>query len=168
MRVLNGMVELRGVIKRQYRAAILMLRQAIELTPDTLWNWGTHPRTYWRIAYHALGYAHLYLYEDLATWQKWEKARNDCAILEGGVEQVEPYTRQELLDFADLILAEIDLRIDALDLDSSSCGFGWYPGVTRVELLLLSLRHIHGHLGQLHEHLISHGLDVDWIGELKE
>lgn len=153
---------------RQYRAAILMTRQAIAVTPDDLWTWGEHPRTYWRIAYHALGYAHLYLYEDMARWKPWSKAENHRAILEGEVAAVEPYTKQDLLEFADLILAEVPGRINALDLESPTCGFPWYPNVSRFELLLLSLRHIHGHLGQLHEHLIAHGLDVDWIGELPE
>ncbi len=158
-------MDIRLALKRQHTAAMKMMRQAIEVTPDDLWTWGEHPRTYWRIAYHALGYAHLYLYEDMKSWKPWEKAHNDRAIIEGEVDEVTPYTRQELLDFTDLILSEIDERIDALDLDSPTCGFPWYPGVSRVELLILSLRHIHGHLGQLHEHLIARGLDVEWHGE---
>lgn len=158
-------MEIRAALIRQYRAAILMTRQAIEVTPDDLWTWGEHPRTYWRIAYHALGYAHLYLYEDMASWKPWAKAQNHCAILEGEVQESQPYTREELLDFADLILSEIEERINALDLDAPTCGFTWYPNVSRVELLVLSLRHLHGHLGQLHEHLIARGLDVKWHGE---
>lgn len=157
-------MDIRTALIRQYRAAILMTRQAIEVTPDALWTWGEHPRTYWRIAYHALGYAHLYLYEDMASWKPWPKAQNHCAILEGEAPVTEPYTREELLDFADLILSEIEGRIHALDLDAPTCGFPWYPEVSRVELLILSLRHLHGHLGQLHEHLIAHGQDVTWLG----
>lgn len=159
-------MEVRTALVRQYRAAILMTRQAIEVTPEELWKWGDHPRTYWRIAYHALGYAHLYLYEDMASWKPWAKAENHRAVLEGDVPVVEPYTREEMLELADLILSEIEDRIHALDLESPTCGFPWYPNVSRFELMLLSLRHIHGHLGQLHEHLIARGLDVDWIGEL--
>jgi hypothetical protein len=159
------LVEIRTVLKRQHRAALTMLRQAIELCPGDLWLQGEHPRTTWRIAYHAAGYAHLYLYDDLGSWKPWEKARNECAVLEGDdVEVMEPYTKQEMLDFMDLILAEVDPRIDALDLEAPKCGFTWYPKVSRLELMILSLRHIHGHLGQLHELLIARGLDVDWLG----
>ncbi|HAY15111.1 MAG TPA: hypothetical protein DCY02_11665, partial [Armatimonadetes bacterium] len=104
-------------------------------------------------------------YEDMASWRPWSKAQNHCAVLEGDVQVAEPYSREELLDFADLILSEIDERIHALDLDAPTCGFPWYPQVSRVELLVLSLRHLHGHLGQLHEHLIARGLDVTWLGE---
>ncbi len=160
-------MDIRSALKRQYRAALQMTRQAIEVTPDDLWVSGDHPRTYWRMTYHALGYAHLYLYESLESWKRWEKANNDCAVLEGDVPEVEPYSKQELLDFCDLILAEIDDRIDSLNLDEAHCGFRWYPDVSRVELLILSLRHLHGHLGQLHEHLIMRGLDVEWLGPPK-
>ena len=160
------MNHLRTAIKNQHHNALTMLRQAIEVCPDDLWTWGEHPRTYWRIAYHAAGYAHLYLYEDMGTWKKWAKADNSAALLEGDDLPVrEPYSKAEMLEFMDLIISEVDERIDALDLDALTCGFPWYPKVSRVELLMLSLRHIHGHLGQLHEHLISRGLDVEWIGQ---
>ena len=157
-------VEIRSVLKRQHRAALAMLREAIEVCPEDLWRFGEHPRNYWRIAYHAAGYLHLYLYDDMKSWKPWEKARNACAVLEGDVEVMEPYTKQEMLDFMDLISAEIEPRIDALDIESKSCGFTWYPKVTRLELMILSLRHMHGHLGQLHELLIARGLDVEWRG----
>lgn len=141
-----------------------MLREAIAICPDDLWLWGEHPRTFWRIAYHAAGYAHLYLYESLDDWKPWAKANNACAILEGDVEESTPYTKDEMLELVDLIDREVDPRIDALNLDDPHCGFRWYPTVSRVELLILSLRHLHGHLGQLHEHLIARGLDVEWLG----
>jgi len=160
-------MELESALKRQHRAALQMMRQLIESTPEDLWHSGDHPRTFWRVAYHALGYTHLYLYEDLASWKSWSKARNHCAVLEGDVEIAEPYTKAELLDLTDLILSELDGRIDSLDLDAPTCGFTWYPGVSRVELLLLNLRHLHGHLGQLHELLLARGIDVEWLGEPK-
>lgn len=144
-----------------------MTRQAIEISPEDLWHSGEHPRTYWRMAYHALGYAHLYLYENLESWKRWEKANNDCAVLEGEVPEVEPYSKEDLMNFCDLILSEIDVRIDSLNLDESHCGFRWYPDVSRVELLVLSLRHLHGHLGQMHELLIARGFDVEWLGPPK-
>lgn len=161
-----SMPDIRPPLKRQYHAALAMLRQAVADCPDDLWTWGEHPRTYWRIAYHAAGYAHLYLYGSLDDWARWEKADNSRAVLEGDVEPAEPYTRDEMLDFIDLIDSQVDARIEALDFESESCRFAWYPGVTRFELIVLSLRHLHGHIGQLHEHLIARGLDVEWHGQL--
>lgn len=160
-----GMDTLKDALKRQYEAALLMLREAVDLCPEDLWVSGDHPRTFWRIAYHAAGYAHLYLYNNLDDWKKWERARNDCAILEGDAPEVEPYTAFEMLQFIDLIRAEVGPRLDAMNLDEPHCGFPWYPNVTRFELQVLSMRHLHGHLGQLHELLIARDLDVEWIGQ---
>jgi hypothetical protein len=157
-------MEIKAALINQHLAALAMLKQAVEVCPEELWHWGEHPRTFWRIAYHAAGYAHLYLYEDLKSWKPWAKARNECAILEGDVPEMTPYTRDEMLDFIRLIESEVESRIQSLDLEQPHCGFTWYPQVSRVELLILSLRHLHGHLGQLHEHLIAHGLDVEWLG----
>ena len=145
-----------------------MFRQAIENCPEYVWLSGEFPRNYWRIAYHALGYAHLYLYEDVASWKKWPKHKLECTWLEGeDVPVDEPYTREELLEVVELIQSEIDPRLDDLDLSAPHCGFTWYPNVSRVELLILSLRHLHGHLGQLHEILIANGQDIEWLGQIK-
>jgi hypothetical protein len=160
-------MDIRAVLKRQHYASLAMLRQAVEICPEDLWLSGEHPRNYWRIAYHAAGYAHLYLYDDLASWKPWEKARNECTYLEGEVEVMPPYTKAEMLDFIDLIVSEVDARIDAIDIEAPNCGFKWYPTVTRLELFILSLRHLHGHIGQLSELLIAQGLDVDWIGQVE-
>jgi hypothetical protein len=157
-------MDFKSAIKSQHFAALTMLRQAVEVCPEDLWLSGEHPRNYWRIAYHAAGYAHLYLYDDLDTWKAWDKARNSCAILEGDVEVEEPYSKGEMLDFVDLIISEVSDRIDAMDFESPTCGFAWYPTVSRFELTVLSLRHLHGHIGQLTELLIARGLDVDWLG----
>jgi hypothetical protein len=162
------MQEVREALKRQHHAAMAMFRQAIENCPDDVWTSGEHPRNYWRIAYHALAYAHLYLYEDLASWNKWPHHIQEKTYLEGDDVPInEPYTKQQLLELVSRIYTEIDPRLDALDLTSPSCGFTWYPNVTRIELLILSLRHIHGHLGQLHEIQIANGEDIEWLGQIK-
>jgi len=162
------MQEVRDALKRQHHAAMAMFRQAIQNCPDDVWISGEPPRSYWRIAYHALAYAHLYLYEDLTSWNKWPNHIQENTYLDGDdVPTNEPYTKQELEQLVKLVDGEIDERFDALDLTSPSCGFTWYPNVTRVELLILSLRHIHGHLGQLHEILIANGEDIEWLGQTK-
>jgi hypothetical protein len=141
-----------------------MLRQCVERAPDEAWTQGEHPRQTWRIAYHAAAYAHLYLFPNLASFQPWSKHRLDCTYLEGEAPHAEPYTKEELLECIDHIDSEVNSRLDAIDLEADSCGFTWYPSVTRVELQILSLRHLHGHIGQLSEILLSHGVDTDWKG----
>jgi len=77
---------------------------------------------------------------------------------------IEPYTPDQVLSYMRLIQSRVDERIDALDLDADTCGFPWYPDLSRAELLMLNLRHISEHTGQLHELRIAAGLDVEWQG----
>ncbi|MBL8087697.1 MAG: hypothetical protein JNM85_06455 [Chthonomonas sp.] len=155
----------REAFKRQNHAALATLRQIIDECPPEVWTQGEHPRTFWRQLFHAAGYAHLYLYSNLQAWQRWPKHRVDCTYLDGEAEVVEPYTQAEMREFVDLIDSEVDAQIDSLDLDEPHCGYNWYPGVSRFELLILSLRHLHGHIGQLDELLRPHGIDIEWRGE---
>lgn len=145
-----------------------MFRQAVAGCPSQVWVSGEHPRCFWRVAYHALAYFHLYLYESLDSWPAWEKHRQECTYLEGNVAAAEPYSQQEMLEFIDLIDSQLEPRVMAMDLEGETSGFRWYPKVSRVELALLSLRHLHGHLGQLHELLLAQGVDVEWIGPAPE
>lgn len=161
-------MDLRRALKNQHHAALSMMRQAVQVCPPDLWLGGEHPRSTWRIVFHAAAYVHLYLYPNLEAWNRWEHHRQSCTYLEGDAEATEPYTQAQLAQYVDLIDQEVDERIDALDLDEAWCGFSWYPEVTRGELLILSLRHLHGHLGQVHERLIARGLDVEWLGPPRE
>ncbi len=151
-------------LQRQTHAALAMLRECVELCPAETWTSGPHPRSFWRIAYHAAAYAHLYLFPNLDSFQPWSKHRQDCTYLEGEAPDVAPYTQAEILECIDLIDSEVEARLDALDLDAETCGFTWYPAVSRVELQILSLRHLHGHIGQLSEILIGKGIDTTWLG----
>ncbi|MBG0788360.1 MAG: hypothetical protein H0S79_24995, partial [Anaerolineaceae bacterium] len=44
------------VIKSQYKAALAMLRQAIEKCPEALWTDASYQNPFWRVAYHTLIY----------------------------------------------------------------------------------------------------------------
>ncbi len=153
-------------LERQHFAALAMLREAIGNFSDEAWEGGEFPRNPWRIAFHAALYAHLYLYENLENFVPWDKARKECSWLDGEDVPVMPaYSRQEMIDYVDLIVGLVHERIGSLDLTETHCGFTWYPKVSRVELLVLSLRHLHGHIGQLSEILIGQGSDVEWLGQ---
>ncbi len=58
-----------------------MLKQAIELCPDGLWTGGNYPVPFWRVAYHALFYTHLYLQPDEKAFRPWEHHRDQYQFL---------------------------------------------------------------------------------------
>ena len=162
-------MNIKGALKGQYHASLAMLRQSIELCPDDLWLAGVHPRSYWRIAYHALFYAHLYLVQDEAAFQQWEKHREGCDWLwEDDNEKApvfEPYSKPEILEYLDKVDGMVDEVIDALDLERADTGFPWYKNMTKLDHEIMSLRHIQGHVGQLSELLMARGIDTDWMGK---
>jgi len=165
-------MDIRRDFKEQYHAALAMLANCVELCPDTIWSSGTHPRPFWRIAFHTAYFAHLYLGPDVAAFQPWPACpERYCSIWS----DVEPYelpegteaiSCQETLAYIAFVDALVDPILDILDFGAEETGFPWYPGMSKLSHELLSLRHIQGHVGQLSEILMSHGIDTKWIGKV--
>jgi hypothetical protein len=165
-------MDLRQALKEQYHAALVMLAQCVERCPDDLWTQGVHPRAYWQIAAHATYFAHNYLVQDeeafIAAGTGWPPAVKRVLGLTGDKtaldvepydlpEDATPFTRQEALEFIAFV--------DQLDLDAADTGFSWYRkrNMTKISHVLLSIRHIQGHVGQLSELLMLRGIDIDWV-----
>lgn len=158
-------MNVRAALAGQYIAALRMLKDCVELFPDDLWVSGSHPRNPWRIAYHAVFYAHLYLVQGESAFVPWEKGIEDCSDLwEDANAPVRPaYTRAEIVEYIDQVIAMVDSTIEALDLDTEDSGFHWYKNISKLEHEILSIRHIQGHVGQLSELLMAAGIDSKWI-----
>jgi len=155
----------RKALTGQYRASLRMLRQAIERCPDHLWNSGTHPRNFWRIAYHAIFYADLYVVQNEAAFTRWEKHSEGSTDLwpEANAPVIEPYTKEDLMAYIDRLVEKSESTFMDLDLDTDDPGYYWYKGMTKLEHEILNIRHIQGHVGQLSELLMANGIDTDWI-----
>jgi hypothetical protein len=153
----------------QYRAAVTMLRWAIEAAPDDLWDSADHENRTWRLAYHAVYITRYYLAPSEEGFPPWDGAIEGAESLGGfwedpaatvPVEGV--HSRDELLGFLNALVAELPDAVAALPLDADS-GFEWYP-FTRLELHLMNLRHIQHHTGQLIERLKSRGVHgAPWV-----
>ncbi len=143
-----------------------MLAECVDGCPIELWTSGAHPRPYWKIAYHVTTYADCFLYPGFDSWERWPMHRREAAwtFSDDGsdIPEIEPYTPDQVMEYIHLIQAQVDQRIDALDLDEDDCGFPWYKGLPRAELLILNVRHISEHVGQMHELRLAAGLEVDW------
>ena len=158
-------MDIRSALAGQYHAAYRMLRECVEKCPDDLWLQGQYPREYWKIAYHAAFYGHLYLGQGEAAFVPWAKHRIAATELwaEDAQEGLEPYTRAEVMEYIDHVRTLVDPTVAALDLDTSDSGFHWYPRITKLEHEILSIRHIQGHVGQLSELLFAQGIETSWI-----
>ena len=150
-------------LKSQYKASLAMLRQAIEECPDSLWADDTYKNPFWRVAYHVLFYTYFYLHPTEADFQPWAKHRDEITSLKANSESVLPYTKQDLLEYLDLCLAQVEAQVNAMDLEAGS-GFHWLP-FNKLELQIYNIRHIMLHTGELCERLGALGeVEVGWVG----
>ena len=161
----------RDVIRSQYQAALEMLRQAIATGPDALWDDPADKVAFWRIAYHALFFTHLYLQPTEKDFVAWAKHRKDYELMgpppwaPDQIPQIgAPYTQDEVLEYLDVCRQQADARTSQLDLDGPS-GFEWLP-FGKLELQFYTIRHIQQHTGELMERLGSRaGIDLNWVGQ---
>jgi len=161
---------LHEALLRQYRAALAMFKQAVELCPEERWLSPDCPNKFWHIAYHALFFTHLYLHPSEAEFTPWPKHRPNYQFL-GAIPwppherpRIDaPYTRPEILEFHEFCGAEIDSMVRSLALDAPS-GFSWLK-FSRLEVHLYSIRHTQHHIGQLVERLrTGEDVGVRWAG----
>ena len=159
--------ELKRALKGQYHAGLTMLRETIEKCPEALWTAGTFPRNPWRIAFHAIFYTHLYLQTEERAFKPWAKGRETVRLLwgdeNGNAPPVEPsYSKDDTLEYLELVDEGVDDWVDAIDLASQESGFWWYK-IPKLDHQLLNVRHLQGHVGQLSELVMATGADLDWV-----
>ncbi len=157
------MENLKPALKGQYHAALDMLKGAIEECPDALWTGALRHRSHWRLAYHTLYFTHMYLqfrYEDFVPWElhrdevesDQERERLDAT----------PYSKVEMLAYWEVVDAMVDPQLDKIDLSSPESGIPWYR-IPKLDHILLNLRHIQEHAGQLRDRLLETGIDQKWV-----
>ena len=170
-------VKLQQALKEQYHAALAMLAECVEKCPEDMWLQGEHPRTYWRIVFHAAFFTQVGLGQNEAAFQPWPGRREgihqglweDPAYVEPYElpEGVESYGRREMHDYIRYVDQLVDPIVDGLDLDADDSGFRWYDDMGKLSNELMNLRHIQGHVGQLSELLMARGIDIEWVHKSK-
>jgi hypothetical protein len=163
---------LRDPLKRQYRAALLMLRDAVERCPDALWDDPAPTNTFWQVAYHTLYFTHLYLQPSEAAFVPWTGHQAGVQHEDGIAGPADPasplplvpdpYTKDQVLAYLEHVHASVD-GVDALDLGAATSGFWWYP-MGKLEHQLVNLRHVQHHVGQLADRVrAATGDGVRWV-----
>jgi len=164
----------RVALKGQYHAALEMLREAVELCPEDLWLDETPRNAFWRVAYHALFFVHLYLMDSPEEFVVWEGHQGDVQQQDGIAGppdpdstlpiSPEPYHKSQVLVYWDLCDSMVDARIDAMDLRSADSGFYWYP-ISKLEHQIVNIRHTAHHGAQLADRIrAALDLGVKWVG----
>jgi len=157
-------VNIRSALKSQLHASLAMLRIVVENCPDALWDDGEHPRKFWRIAYHATYYGHLYLMQTLEDFEPWPKYQADHQRIYGEVAEFPACSKGDVLEYIEYVDGMVDRQIDALDLESQESGFSWYT-MPKLDHVMVNIRHVQEHAGQLGERLLQAGADISWVGK---
>jgi hypothetical protein len=154
------------VIISQYQASLEMLKQTINRCPAELWSNPGDQTQFWRIAYHALFYTHLYLQDSAQTFTPWIKHCEDYQLL-GPLDALprigEPYDQATVLEYLAFCQQQVTEKVAGLKPDAPS-GFDWLP-FDKLELQLYTIRHLQQHAGELMERLGTRaGVMIDWVG----
>ncbi len=159
-----------ATIVSQYNAALAMLAGAIQKCPDELWNRAQDRNRFWRVAYHALFYTHLYLqdrYEDFAFWDKHRaEYQLDAGSDDTSQSRLDAVvcSKSDVLEYVDFCRRLVANKVPRLDLDAAS-GFHWLT-FNKFELQLYTIRHIQQHAGELSERL-GPDAGIDWVGSVQ-
>ena len=116
-------MDIRSALKEQYHAGLAMLKECVELCPDDLWTAGKHPRTYWRIAFHAAYFAHLYLGQSEDAYVPWPGRKEGFPTMWERPWDIEPYELpenapiyrpEEIIDYILFVDGRVDPCLDAI------------------------------------------------------
>jgi hypothetical protein len=165
---------LRLSLERQVRAALAMLRDAVERCPGSLWDDPGPTNAFWQIAYHTLYFTHLYLQPEEAAFRPWPGHQADVQHPDGIAGPAdpasplplvpEPYTRGQVLAYAAHLDERLHDALQAIDLLAPDSGFSWYRPMGKLEHQLVNLRHLQHHAAQLADRVRNHaGVGVDWV-----
>jgi hypothetical protein len=165
------MQHISSVLRSQYTASLKMLKLAITACPDSAWHNAADGNRFWHIAYHTLFYVAFYLSpseEQAVLWDKCRPYYEDLGKLhdvpEYDVNNNIPYSKDELYEFMDFILARLDVAFEEVPLDAPS-GFPWIS-FDKLQLHIYNLRHLQHHTGQLSERIKQlTGKGVAWVGK---
>jgi hypothetical protein len=163
-------MDIKEIIRSQYRAALEMLGMAVTKCPQSLWNDPADKNKFWHIAYHALFYTHLYLAPSDKEFAPWVKHYDQYTSLKpkpsspDDKPQIEkPYTKEEILEYLAVCRQQVEEKVAAADLEAES-GFFWLP-FSKLELQIYNIRHLQQHTGELMERLgTREHIDIDWVG----
>ena len=161
----------RQALRRQYLAALSMLRDALRRCPDTLWNDATGGASLRELGCDAAFLTRYHLHPSQDTFRPWPgldptpSLDADLANGPSATEATEPYStsRTEVLAYVEHVIESLDASLEALDLGSSKSGFHGYR-MSKLEHQLLTLRHLQHHTAQVVDRVReATGQAIPWI-----
>lgn len=138
----------RAAVRQQFHAAIDMLANAMEASPDAVWygeGWGA----FWYLAYHVTFFLDLYL-SPVGEGEFRPPAPFGLTEIEDDVYPERAYHKAELLAYVEHCRARLDAVMTAMTAEwaARECPFPDRK-LSNGELLLYNMRHVQHHAAQL-------------------
>jgi hypothetical protein len=151
------------ICRNDYRAVFQMVRRAIELCPDSLWNERTDEPPFWQQAYHTIFYIDFYLSDSPGSSRVVAPVEDEAANLKH-IPASAP-SRQQIQDYLEEAIKQCDLTLEKLasaPLDGEN-KFPW-TGPTLAHRLIYNIRHAQHHVGRLNSILSRKtGKAAEWV-----
>ena len=151
------------ICRNDYRAVFQMLREAIEICPENLWDDEGDEPPFWQQAYHTLWYTDFYLGDSPGSFRKVsiaEDGANDLkhrAVGAPSKQQIQSY----LEEASNRCEASLD-KLASAPLDGEN-KFPW-TGPTLAHRLIYNIRHAQHHVGRLNSILARKaGRAARWV-----
>jgi len=154
--------------QKQYIKSLSILEDVIKKYDSELWyDDRKYKSPIWFICYHALFCTNCYCSASEQDIIHWKNERKDYHRFDKMREmrkqniQIEPYSKEELLDFIDLILKTIPQYLDKFEPEKR-CWPQWYDE-NQMEFHINNFRHLQHHVGEIIErHDIVKNLEYQW------
>lgn len=151
------------ICRNDYRAVFQMVRKAIELCPDSLWNERTDEPPFWQQAYHTIWGVDFYLTDSPENSRAPAFVEGEAANL-GHIPTATP-SRQQILGYLDQTSEKCDAVLNSLTVEQleGKNNFPW-TGPTLAHRMVYNIRHAQHHVGWLNSILSRKtGKAAEWV-----
>lgn len=149
-------------LRRQYKAAIEMLRRAIQDCPDEFWGLSKEEKPFWHKAYHTLYWLDLYLSYPPRSFK--EPPFHTPGAQNLNAELSRPFSREQIEAYLEQVTAKFIKLFDGLAREALDRKPRYGRHKTFFNALLYNLRHVMLHVGQMYSFLKRKtGQPPDWV-----
>ena len=158
------------LITGQYEACLSMLGMCVNRSPDSGWHAPVANLKFCQVAFHTLFFTDLYLGDDVAS-QRAQSFHRDHSQEFGDYEELEDRVQQATYEKSFIIEFLRHCRDKAISVVGREteetlqrrAAFDWLD-MTRAELHLYNVRHIHHHAAQLSLRMrLDTGEGIPWV-----
>ena len=151
------------ICRNDYHAIFQMVREAIKLCPDELWDEQGDEPPFWQQAYHTLWWCDFYLSDSMETYRKPSLADDEANDLKYRTDKSP--SRQQLQDYIGKVSRKCDEVLGRLTTEQleGENAFHW-TGPTLAHKLIYNIRHAQHHVGWMNSILSRKiGRSAEWV-----